>query len=37
MLKALLDRFAIRPFERSFNYDAGYMRDAAGRAARRAS
>jgi hypothetical protein len=27
MLKALLDRFAIRPFERAFNYDAGYMRD----------
>ena len=22
MLRALLDRFAIRPFERSFNYDA---------------
>ena len=27
MLKALLDRFAIRPFERAFGYDAGYMRD----------
>src|SRR6185437_3531600 len=27
MLKALLDRVAIRPFERAFNYDAGYMRD----------
>jgi hypothetical protein len=27
MLKALLDRFAIRPLERSFNYDASYMRD----------
>ncbi len=27
MLRALLDRFAIRPFERSFNYDADYMRD----------
>jgi hypothetical protein len=27
MLSYLLDRFAIRPFERSFNYDAGYMRD----------
>ena len=26
MLRALLDRFAIRPFERSFSYDAGYMR-----------
>jgi hypothetical protein len=26
MLKALLDRFAIRPFEKSFDYDAGYMR-----------
>jgi hypothetical protein len=26
MLKALLDRFAIRPFERAFGYDAGYMR-----------
>jgi len=27
MLKALLDRLAIRPFERSFDYDADYMRD----------
>ncbi|HEY1753166.1 MAG TPA: hypothetical protein VGG29_18055 [Caulobacteraceae bacterium] len=27
MLRALLDRFAIRPFERQFNYDAGYMRE----------
>jgi hypothetical protein len=27
MLAALLDRLAIRPFERSFNYDAGYMRE----------
>jgi hypothetical protein len=27
MLRALLDRFAIHPFERAFNYDAGYMRD----------
>jgi hypothetical protein len=27
MLKALLDRFAIRPLERTFDYDAGYMRD----------
>ncbi len=27
MLRALLDRFAIRPFERAFNYDASYMRD----------
>ncbi|HZZ88466.1 MAG TPA: hypothetical protein VFE13_09040 [Caulobacteraceae bacterium] len=27
MLRALLDRIAIRPFERSFNYDAAYMRD----------
>lgn len=27
MLRALLDRLAIRPFERTFNYDAGYMRD----------
>jgi hypothetical protein len=26
MLKALLDRFAIRPFERTFSYDASYMR-----------
>jgi hypothetical protein len=26
MLKALLDRFAIRPFERTFGYDASYMR-----------
>ena len=26
MLKALLDHFAIRPFERAFSYDAGYMR-----------
>jgi hypothetical protein len=26
MLRALLDRLAIRPFERAFNYDAGYMR-----------
>jgi hypothetical protein len=26
MLKALLDRFAIRPFERAFSYDASYMR-----------
>ncbi|HVN02268.1 MAG TPA: hypothetical protein VMT68_18865 [Caulobacteraceae bacterium] len=26
MLKSLLDRFAIRPFERAFDYDAGYMR-----------
>jgi hypothetical protein len=26
MLRALLDRFAIRPFERTFSYDAGYMR-----------
>ena len=26
MFRALLDRLAIRPFERSFNYDAGYMR-----------
>lgn len=26
MLKALLDRFAIRPFERRFSYDADYMR-----------
>jgi hypothetical protein len=27
MLRALLDRFAIRPFERTFDYDASYMRD----------
>ena len=27
MLKALLDRFAIRPLERSFSYDADYMRE----------
>jgi hypothetical protein len=27
MLRALLDRFAIRPFERTFSYDADYMRD----------
>lgn len=27
MLRYLLDRFAIRPFERTFNYDASYMRD----------
>lgn len=27
MLRYLLDRFAIRPMERSFGYDAGYMRD----------
>jgi hypothetical protein len=27
MLRALLDRLAIRPFERAFDYDAGYMRD----------
>jgi hypothetical protein len=27
MLRALLDRFAIRPFERSFDYDASYMRE----------
>jgi hypothetical protein len=27
MLRALLDRFAIRPFERAFDYDASYMRD----------
>ena len=27
MLRALLDRLAIRPFERAFNYDASYMRD----------
>lgn len=26
MLKALLDRFAIRPFERRYSYDASYMR-----------
>ena len=26
MLKALLDRFAIHPFEQAFSYDAGYMR-----------
>ncbi len=26
MLKALLDRFAIRPFERAFSYDASYLR-----------
>ncbi len=26
MLRWLLDRIAIRPFERSFSYDAGYMR-----------
>ena len=26
MLRALLDRFAIRPFERAFSYDASYMR-----------
>ncbi|HXQ14367.1 MAG TPA: hypothetical protein VN814_07075 [Caulobacteraceae bacterium] len=26
MLRALLDRFAIRPFERAFRYDASYMR-----------
>ena len=26
MLKALLDRFAIRPFEREFSYDASYLR-----------
>ena len=26
MLRALLDRFAIRPFERAFSYDAGYLR-----------
>jgi len=27
MLRAMLDRLAIRPFERAFNYDASYMRD----------
>jgi len=27
MLKALLDRLAIRPLERAFGYDASYMRD----------
>jgi hypothetical protein len=27
MLKALLDRFAIRPMERSFSYDADYLRE----------
>jgi hypothetical protein len=27
MLKALLDRLAIRPLERAFNYDASYMRE----------
>ena len=27
MLRRLLDRLAIRPFERAFDYDAGYMRD----------
>jgi len=27
MLKALLDRFAIRPFEARFDYDASYMRE----------
>jgi hypothetical protein len=27
MLRALLDRLAIRPFERAFDYDASYMRD----------
>ena len=27
MLRALLDRFAIRPLERSFDYDASYMRE----------
>jgi hypothetical protein len=27
MLRYLLDRLAIRPFERKFNYDAGYMRE----------
>ena len=27
MLRYLLDRLAIRPFERAFDYDAGYMRD----------
>jgi hypothetical protein len=27
MLRALLDRLAILPFERAFNYDASYMRD----------
>ncbi len=26
MLRALIDRIAIRPFERAFNYDASYMR-----------
>jgi hypothetical protein len=26
MIRALLDRFAIRPFERAFSYDASYMR-----------
>ena len=26
MFRALLDRFAIRPFERAFSYDASYMR-----------
>ena len=26
MLRALLDRFAIRPFEREFSYDASYLR-----------
>jgi hypothetical protein len=30
MLKALLDRLAIRPFERAFDYDASYMRDVLG-------
>ena len=27
MLRYLLDRLAIRPFERAFDYDASYMRD----------
>jgi hypothetical protein len=27
MLRALLDRLAIRPFERAFDYDASYMRE----------
>jgi len=27
MIRALLDRFAIRPFEARFDYDASYMRD----------
>jgi hypothetical protein len=26
MLRALLDRFAIRPFERAYSYDANYLR-----------